>query len=149
VAEPSVIDAAGAALTAPQLHALLKLRVDVFVVEQQCPYPEIDGVDLLPTTRHFWVEDGGRAIACLRLLAGDDGVLRIGRVCTSPSARGSGLAGKLMRAAVDRVGESESVLSAQTTAADFYRRFGYVPEGEPYDEDGIEHITMRRKAAQP
>lgn len=140
-----VQSAAGPDLTAAQLYALLRLRVDVFVVEQNCAYPEIDGLDLLPGTRHFWVADAvhGGIAGCLRVLSGAGGH-RIGRVCTSELARGTGTGERLMRAAVAFLGDAESVLGAQTAAAGFYERFGYVAEGEVYDEDGIPHVTMRR-----
>ncbi|HEY7593713.1 MAG TPA: GNAT family N-acetyltransferase [Actinophytocola sp.] len=139
--------AAGDELTAEQLYGLLKLRVDVFVVEQACPYPELDGRDLLPDTVHLWWPPAGEPQAYLRLLAEPGGGFRIGRVCTSEAARRQGWGARLMAAALELTGESEVVLDAQTYAQDFYRRFGFEPEGAPFDEDGIEHITMRRKVA--
>src|SRR3712207_9356290 len=60
-----------AELTPFEVYALCRLRVDVFVVEQQCPYPELDGRDTEPATVHLWVEEDGRVLATLRLL--DDG----------------------------------------------------------------------------
>jgi ElaA protein len=135
---------AGDELTAGQLYALLKLRVDVFVVEQDCPYPELDGRDLLADTGHLWWPATGETQAYLRLLAEPGGGWRIGRVCTTSAARGQGWGARLMSAALDRIGDAAAVLDAQTYAQEFYRRFGFEPEGEPFDEDGIEHITMRR-----
>jgi ElaA protein len=71
------------------LYALLRLRVDVFVVEQNCPYPELDGRDTDPATRHLWTEDGTGPTAYLRLLPERAGAVhRIGRVCTRADARG-------------------------------------------------------------
>ena len=136
--------AAGDELTAPELYAVLRLRVDVFVVEQDAPYPELDGRDLLPDTLHLWSPPTGEPLAYLRILADPDGVRRIGRVCTTKAARGTGLGRLLMTEAMARIGDAEAVLDAQTYARDFYARFGFVAEGEPFDEDGIEHITMRR-----
>lgn len=132
----------GDELTAEQLHTILKLRVDVFVVEQNCPYPEIDGRDLLPSTRHFWVDGFG---SYLRVLAESDGAGRIGRVCTAADARGQGLAAHLMQAALETGPERDWVLDAQTYAQGFYAKFGFQPHGEPFDEDGIPHLTMWRK----
>lgn len=133
-------------LSAAQLYRILQLRVDVFVVEQRCPYPELDGRDMEETTRHFWIEEpDGRVVSCLRLLEDGD-VFRIGRVCTAADARGKGLSSKLMRAAVAEVAGAPAVLSAQVYAVDFYRSFGFEPEGEQYLEDGIPHIDMRRPA---
>ena len=138
--------ATGAELTADVLYALLKLRVDVFVVEQECPYPELDGRDLSPDTGHLWWPASGEPQGYLRLLSEPTGGWRIGRVCTAKDARGSGLGARLMAAAMARVGDADVVLDAQTYAQEFYGRFGFVAEGEPFDEDGIEHITMRRRA---
>jgi ElaA protein len=137
--------ATGPELTATDLYDLLRLRVDVFVVEQECPYPELDGRDLLESTVHFWLRGGGQGavVGCLRLLE-DESALRVGRVCTAASARGTGVGGKLMAAAVERIGARESVLGAQVQAQGLYARFGYAPEGEVYLEDGIPHISMRR-----
>jgi len=81
------------------LYAILKLRGDVFVVEQKCLYADLDGRDTEPGTRHLWVSRGGEVLAYLRIL--DDGeVRRIGRVVVAPAARGAGLAGRLMDAAL-------------------------------------------------
>lgn len=135
--------ATGVDLTPAQLYALLKLRVDVFVVEQDCPYPELDGRDLFPDTGHFWHEEDGELLGCLRLLREPDG-WRIGRVCTAKQARGAGLGARLMAAAMAHIGDAPAVLDAQTYASAFYARFGFTPTGTPFDEDGIEHITMRR-----
>src|SRR3954470_12174031 len=78
-----------------EVYALCRLRVDVFVVEQQCPYPELDGRDVEPATEHLWFETDGRVLATIRVL--DDGESRaIGRVATAAEARGQGLAARLM-----------------------------------------------------
>jgi len=129
------------------LYALLRLRVDVFVVEQKAAYPELDGRDLEPATLHIWTEADGGVTGYLRILSDVDDVARIGRVCTDRSARGTGVGGRLMEAAMDAIGGRESVLDAQTYAKDFYGRFGYEPDGAEYfDEDGIPHVPMRRAA---
>jgi ElaA protein len=141
---PTLHDATGPELTAAQLHDILRLRVDVFVVEQKAAYPEIDGRDLRPDTRHLWFEGEGGVAAYLRVLLDPDGVRRIGRVVTAASARGQGLAARLMEAALTVPGEY--VLDAQTYVQGFYARYGFVAEGEEYtDDDGIPHIRMRRR----
>lgn len=133
-------------LDAYDFYRMLRLRVDVFVVEQECAYPELDGLDLEDSTRHFWVDSADDyVLGYLRLLEDPDGTYRIGRVCTAKSARGLGLGRKLMRAAVAEVQNSPAVLSAQTYAKDFYASFGFVETGEEYLEDGIPHIDMRRE----
>jgi ElaA protein len=136
-------------LTPRRLYALLRLRVDVFVVEQECPYPELDGRDLDPATRHFWIAsdtDPELPVATLRLMAEPGGGFRIGRVCTARGMRGRGLSRRLMEAALAEVGDAESVLDAQVYAAGLYAAFGFRPVGEEFLEDGIPHVTMRRPA---
>jgi ElaA protein len=147
VNEPTVRVASFAELDAPTLYGLLRLRVDVFVVEQRCAYPELDGRDLEPETRHLWIEgDDGAPLAYLRVLRDPDGAARIGRVVTAPHARGRGLAAALMAAALRVVGDRASRLDAQTPVAGFYARFGYRVAGEEYLDEGIPHVPMFRPA---
>lgn len=126
------------------LYALLRLRADIFVVEQNCPYPELDGRDTEPETRHIWLSDEAslHPQAYLRVLADPDGVRRIGRVCTAPTARGAGLSGQLMAVALTDAGPF--VLDAQSYLVDFYGRFGFVVDGPEFVDDGIPHTPMRR-----
>ncbi|WP_309114454.1 GNAT family N-acetyltransferase [Saccharothrix sp.] len=131
-------------LTAAEVYHLLRLRNDVFVVEQNCAYADLDGRDLEPTTRHFWLEVDGAPQAYLRLLEEPDGTYRIGRVCTARAARGLGFSRRLVEAALVEVGRTECVLDAQTYVADFYASFGFRPEGAEFIEDGIPHLRMRR-----
>jgi len=139
-------DATGPDLTAAQLHDILRLRGDVFVVEQKAAYADIDGRDLAPGTRHLWLAEGDDVLAYLRVLLDPGGVRRIGRVVTAVHARGRGLAARLMEAVV--TSDVEYVLDAQTYVQSFYTRYGFVPEGAEFvDDDGIPHITMRRLAA--
>ncbi len=138
--------AATADLDAVTLYRILKLRTDVFVVEQQCPYPELDGRDLEPTARQLWIESAvTRCAATLRLLRDPDGTARIGRVATAPDARGAGLAAELMTSALELAGAGEVVLDAQSYLEGWYARFGFVRDGEEYLEDGIPHVPMRRR----
>jgi len=134
-------------LDAPMLYRLLRLRADVFVVEQHCAYPELDGRDLEPQTRHLWLAPdafGSEPVSYLRLLTEPDGTARIGRVCTAPGARGQGLSGRLMAAALDLIGARTSVLDAQTPLVPFYKRYGYTESGPEFLEDGIAHVPMVR-----
>ncbi len=136
----------GPELTAAELHALLRLRVDVFVVEQDCPYPEIDGRDLLATTEHRWLapsESPQEIAAAIRLLA-DDGDRRIGRVVTDEAARGRGLARQLVLTAIETFGDEALVLDAQSHLVAYYSDMGFVVSGEEFIEDGIPHRPMRR-----
>ncbi|BFU43047.1 GNAT family N-acetyltransferase [Krasilnikovia sp. MM14-A1004] len=127
------------------LYAILRLRADVFVVEQKCAYGDLDGRDTEPATRHVWFADGEDIRAYLRILD-DDGVARIGRVVVAPAARGTGVASDLMTQALTIIGERPSVLGAQAHLAGFYGKFGYEQIGPQYLEDGIPHIPMRRAA---
>jgi ElaA protein len=133
-------------LSTAQLYAVLRLRVEVFVVEQNCPYQELDGRDLEQSTRHFWVTgETDHPLAYLRLLE-DPTEYRIGRVVTHPSIRGQGYSRRLMEAALADVGDAACVLESQVQAEGLYAAFGFVKSGEEYLEDGIPHIQMRRPA---
>jgi ElaA protein len=124
------------------LYAILKLRTDVFVVEQKCAYPELDGRDTEPATRHVWLSRGDEIVAYLRIL--DDGAAeRIGRVVVAPGERGAGWADRIMDEALTVIGNRTSVLEAQAHLARFYAKFGYQQTGPEYLEDGIPHIPMR------
>ena len=132
-------------LDAATLYGLLRLRCDVFVVEQHCAYPELDGRDVEPDTVHVWLEHDGAPAAYLRVLAEPGGGARIGRVCTAKAHRGAGLASRLLSAALDEIGpDRRCVLDAQTDAIRIYERFGFTPIGPTYVEDGIEHLPMCR-----
>ncbi|GIJ51881.1 ElaA protein [Virgisporangium aliadipatigenens] len=126
-------------------HALVKLRCDVFVVEQECAYPEFDGRDVEPDTRHLWIsDDTNQPLAYLRILADPGGVARIGRVVTAPHARGRGLSQQLLKSALDRIGNRTCVLDAQSHLVGFYERLGFTPSAPEYIEDGIPHTPMQR-----
>jgi ElaA protein len=124
-------------------YRLWQLRESVFVVEQTCPYAELDGRDLEPGTRHVWISDRCGPVAYLRVL--DDGDrARIGRVLVAREHRGRGLADALMAEALELVGDRPSCLDAQTYLVHWYTRLGYSPDGEEFVEDGIPHVPMRR-----
>ncbi|GIJ28941.1 ElaA protein [Micromonospora qiuiae] len=141
---PELRVAAFADLDARTFHDLLRLRVDTFVVEQECAYPELDGRDVEPGTRHLWLALDGAPVAYLRILADPGGVPRIGRVVVAPAARGGGHAGRLMAAALAEIGDRPCVLDAQSHLVGFYARHGFTASGPEYVEDGIPHIPMRR-----
>jgi len=132
------------------LYEILRLRVDVFVVEQGCAYAELDGRDLEPRTRHYWLgvphAASPEALGCVRLLKEPDGGYRIGRLCTAASIRGRGMGRRLMDAVLAEVGDGVCVLDAQESAAAFYAGYGFEPAGEAYDWDGVAHVPMRRPA---
>ena len=138
--------ATGPELSARELHDLLRLRVDVFVVEQECAYPELDGRDLESDTEHLWLMDetgSGLPRAAIRISSDPEG-RRIGRVVTRPDQRGAGLAGRLVEWAHDHLGSVVTVLDAQSHLRGFYERLGYEVTGPEFVEDGIPHLPMRR-----
>jgi predicted GNAT family N-acyltransferase len=134
-----------AELTPFEVYGLCRLRVDVFVVEQECPYPELDGRDTEATTQHLWFEDDdGAILATIRVL--DDGPTRaIGRVATAASARGQGLAARLMEEGIALCAGFPVTLGAQAYLENWYARFGFRVSGPGYVEDGIPHVPMRRE----
>jgi ElaA protein len=142
---PEILSAVGSLLAATQLYDLLRLRVDIFVVEQNCPYHELDGRDLLDTTTHLWTSDANGVAAALRVLADPAGA-RIGRVATRADRRGEGLAATLLLHALARFGSAVTVLDAQSHLRAFYQRFGYEVSGPEFVEDGIPHLPMTRPA---
>lgn len=134
-------------LSAREFHDIARLRGDVFVVEQDCAYADLDGRDLEPATEHHWLagedDDGDGPIVCYaRSLAEHDGTVRIGRVVTARSVRGRGLAGALIAALLDRFDGSTIVLDAQSHLADWYAGFGFDVVGDEFLEDGIPHVPM-------
>ena len=136
--------AAFAELHVLTLYRLLALRVAVFVVEQACPYPELDGRDLEPATVHLWIDgDDDAPVAYLRVLAEADGSARIGRVVTTPTRRGEGLAAALVTDALARTTPATAVLDAQSHLTAWYEGFGFEIAGAEYLDDGIPHTPMR------
>jgi len=129
-------------LDARTAYDVWRLRQDVFVVEQSCPYPDLDGRDPEPGTRHvLHTTDDGTLAGYLRLL--DDGdELRIGRVVLARSARGQGLADGLMRAGLAECGDRPVVLDAQSPLSSWYAGFGFEVDGPEFLEDGIPHLPM-------
>jgi ElaA protein len=139
-------------LTVDDLYAVVRLREAVFIVEQDCPYPDADGRD--PAAWHLlgWVQDStGRAlVAYARIFEPgvryDEG--SIGRVVTAPDVRGSGVGKTLMAEALRRI---ESLapgqpvkIAAQRRLEDFYLALGFRTVSAPYEEDGIIHVDMLR-----
>lgn len=140
-----------AELDVPTLYALLKLRCEVFVVEQTCPYLDVDGEDLVGENRHLLGWRDNQLIAYARILKSNasDAPVAIGRVIVSGQARGEKLGIELMKHAVASCErhwpQSPLYLSAQAHLQAFYAQFGFTPATDIYDEDGIPHIGMRRE----
>ncbi|MTD31553.1 GNAT family N-acetyltransferase [Planomicrobium sp. YIM 101495] len=133
--------------TLEKLYACLKLRVDVFIVEQGSPYEEIDDRD--QASMHLLYEEEGKILAYARLVPA--GVKydspSIGRVIVHPDARGRGFAKHLMERSLTYIQEEwnpEAIqLQGQTYLEKFYQSFGFETVSAPYDEDGIPHVDMK------
>lgn len=128
------------------LYAFLRLRSEIFVVEQNCVFPEMDGRD--PHCEHLCGWDGAELVAYLRLVP--PGVrtpeVSLGRVVVGARARGRGLGRAVMLEGLARCarrypGQPVKV-SAQKHLEPFYSSLGFVTGGAPYDEDGILHVDM-------
>ncbi|MDR6177367.1 ElaA protein [Pseudomonas sp. SORGH_AS 211] len=141
---------AAPALTTAELYAALVLRARVFVVEQQCIYPDADGLDLAADVWHLFGWRDDQLHAYLRLLGAVREDVVIGRVIVAPEGRGSGLGHLLLaealRVCAERWPGRPLFLSAQAHLQAYYGRYGFTPCSAVYDEDGIPHIDMRRLA---
>ncbi|ABG40176.1 GCN5-related N-acetyltransferase [Paraglaciecola sp. T6c] len=127
------------------LYAILQLRQDVFIIEQQSIYRDIDEQDNVST--HVCVFHQARLIAYTRVrTTKQPSIAKIERVVCLPEYRGQGVGNRLIKEAIKQIRLDPKVttitLSAQTDASDFYLKFGFHPEGKPYDDGGIEHIDM-------
>ena len=138
-----------AQLTLLELYEILQLRNEVFIVEQNCPYQDLDDKDKVAT--HLWTTDqAGKIVAYCRLLPVDVSYKEpsIGRVATHKDARKSGLGRALMVEAIRHITEEwhegSIRISAQSYLKVFYESLGFVPVGEEYLEDNIPHIEMLR-----
>lgn len=153
-----------------EVHRLYKLRVDVFVHEQRCAYAEIDDIDALPTTFHvraFESPSNPALVGTARLFpdtaAGFSGKClgtvelphtgdywQLGRVCTAPSVRGSGLGAEILRQTLRLAFEKDPgrdvVITAQVPLENYYGQFGFVRCGDIFDWDGMDHLPMIRQA---
>ncbi len=136
-----------------QLYELLRLRVDVFVVEQNCPYPELDGKDVVEGVYHLLGYHGEELVACARLLPAGTSYdnVSIGRVITKQSARGGGLGHQLLEEALlqcDTLWPHQTIdIGAQEHLIEFYASHGFDVISDSYLEDGIPHVNMRRVVA--
>ncbi len=134
-------------LTAAELYEIIKLRVDVFVVEQSCPYPELDGHD--QNALHLFLRDEGGIEAYLRVLPAGETLdtPAIGRVVVKKRRIGLGtrLVNEGVAAAVRVFGAKEIKLEAQVYARGLYEKCGFEQSSDEFLEDGIPHIQMTLK----
>lgn len=141
VSSPAVHSAHFDELSARIFHDILRLRLDTFIVEQDCPYHELDGRDILAETVHLWTEADGEVISYLRMYPGD-GATWIGRVVTAAAHRNRGVGANLMNAALAMASRPVRI-SAQARLEAWYASLGFVRCGDDFDEDGILHTPMR------
>ena len=149
------------ALTNRQLHDLLRLRCDVFVVEQECAYPELDGRDM--ESWHLLGWDGGELVAYARWYWDPErdprepegrvptpGAMVLGRIATALAVRRKGYGRRTVEASLEAIADAHpSVpirIHAQERLERFYQDFGFSTLGEAFDEDGIQHLLMVRNA---
>ena len=137
-------------LSLDELYEIMKIRQEVFVVEQTCPYLDADGKDQ-KGWHLFGKNQSGEMVAYTRILPAGisyDNYPSIGRVLTTEKVRGSGAGKALMSATIETLeqlfGPSAIKISAQCYLEKFYQSFGFESVGEPYPEDDIPHIAMIR-----
>ena len=147
--ECSVVRKTWGELSTVELYAFLKLRTDVFFLEQNIDEEELDWRDAEPTTEHLWIADAAGPAAYLRILVDAepthlDARHSFGRVVTRPDRRGEGLSQALILEVLRTHGHEPMVLHAQRYVAPLYAKFGFVEFGDVYQEAGIPHISMYR-----
>jgi ElaA protein len=133
-------------LTPAELYDILRLRSEVFVVEQNCVFLDMDNKD--QHCHHIIGRQDGNLVGYSRILRAGISYVEssIGRIVTSPAARSRGIGRELMvqsiRTLYDLYGITDIRIGAQYYLLSFYASFGFVQKGEIYLEDGIEHIEM-------
>lgn len=133
-------------LTVHELYAILQLRNEVFIVEQNCSYPDCDNKDL--QSWHLMGMENGKLLAYSRLIPAGISYREtsIGRVVSSPGVRGKGLGKELMRESMEHICQLFQTgtirIGAQLYLQHFYNSFGFVKDSEIYLEDNIPHIQM-------
>jgi ElaA protein len=149
MSECSVVTKSWGELTTDELYSFLKLRTDVFFVEQKVDEEELDNRDRETATEHYWISDDSGTAAYLRVLV--DPVAEhlaahrvIGRVVVRADRRGQGLAQVLLREVIARHGSEAMLLHAQVYAAPLYVKVGFEAFGDAFMEAGIAHQSMYR-----
>lgn len=138
-------------LTTAELYSFLKLRTDVFFVEQRIDEEELDNRDQEPTTVHYWIQDATGTAAYLRVLFDAhpehlDAHRVPGRVVVRADRRGEGLAQQLFACVLEDFGDEAMLLHAQSYVAPLYEKSGFTAFGDEFIEAGIPHISMYRPA---
>ena len=139
-------------LSAKELYDILKQRCEIFVVEQKCPYADVDGADEKARQLFAYAEDGALAASMRLLSAGVTyDAFAMGRVAVARGFRGRGTAREMMERAIDfaldELGEKIIKIGAQNYLVPFYRSLGFEPISEVYLEDGIPHVDMELQSS--
>ena len=135
-------------LSAREVHQLYKLRTDIFVVEQNCAYEEIDEIDARPTTLHIRALENQELIGTARVYpdGANPSIVHLGRIAVHADHRRSGLGTSIVQQAIGLVkGQypgANIAIDAQSVSVDFYRGLGFEVSGEEFDWDGIKHTPM-------
>ena len=145
----SVVEKSWSELTTAELYSFLKLRTDVFFVEQRIDEEELDDRDQEPDTRHLWIADEGGIAAYLRVIVDAEPSHRdarrlFGRVVVRADRRGEGLAQALIEKVIADHGDEPLLLHSQEYIAPLYARFGFEAFGDVYVEAGLPHLMMYR-----
>ena len=131
-----------------ELYKIMQLRIEVFVVEQDCPYQDLDGLDEVGT--HLWLEDEGEIVSYLRINPANTRFkeVSLGRIVTKQSSRKKGLSEAIILKSLEIV-QNENLgpvrISAQSYLEKYYAKFGFIKCSEEYLEDNIPHVEMLRK----
>ncbi len=135
-------------LTNRELYAILRLRSEIFVVEQNCIFLDLDNVDQF--CQHLMIMQNQELMAYARLVPPNltFEYAAIGRVASSRSARGKGFGKRILQVSIENCirlyGNHSIKIGAQLYLKNFYESFGFAVAGDVYDEDGIDHIQMIR-----
>ena len=136
-------------LSIKELYEILKARAEIFVVEQNCVYQDLDDTDY--RSLHVFCEEDGKVTAYLRAFQTDESVVQMGRVLSIN--HGKGLGKKILcygiSATKDKFGPQKIFIEAQCCATGFYEKFGFEICSEEFLEDGIPHVQMMLKLAEP
>ena len=136
-------------LTLNELYDILKLRVDIFVVEQNCPYGELDNKD--KESIHIFYRENGEITAYLRIIPKflSYESVSMGRICVKQEFRSRKLGREIVKNAINYIEKDMKeyiiTIGAQEYLKDFYASFDFKPVSDIYDEDGIKHLDMQRK----
>ena len=131
-------------LTLDELYKILKVRTSIFVVEQNCPYQELDDVD--QNSYHIYLEEDNQIIAYARVIPKDNPFheVSIGRVLVTKRRHGYGtkIVQKAIEVAIEKYHAEKIVIEAQTYVKKMYENVGFKQISMPFLEDGIEHVKM-------